>query len=62
MKNLITQKKMNTMNDYQFPEDSRDHKIMVIVGIIAGIGLIIIVSTISFAFMAGLVAFFTGGF
>ncbi len=53
---------MNTMNDYQFPKDSRGHKIMVIVGITAGIGLIIIVSTISFAFMAGLVAMFTGGF
>jgi len=66
MKNLITQNKMSTpmnpMNDYQFPKERGNQKTWLVVGIVSGIGLLIIVSTISFAFIAGVVAVFTGGF
>ena len=50
------------MNDYQFPKDTSNHKIWLSVGIVSGIGLIIIVSTWSISFVAGVVTIFTGGF
>jgi len=61
MKNLITQKKMITVN-YKFTKERRNQKIWLSTGIVSGVGLIIIASTISFAFVAGMYAIFTGGY
>ena len=48
----------NTMNDYQFPEDKKPNKIMVTIGITAGVGLILLCATITVSFFAGLIWMF----
>ena len=57
--NLILQEKQNIiMNDYQFPKDRKPNKIMVAIGITAGVGLILLCATITVSFFAGLIWMF----
>ncbi len=42
------------MNDNQFPKNEKEHKAMEVIGIIAGLGLTILIVCIGISFFAGL--------